>query len=173
MGLTKAQVRQKTAVIDGLNDQDIVTAQCQSNGTWPLENSPNYPEGFARDRNDQPYRWTNFFVMEGEDYDRLDEDFEEGEEIPMDLLYEEYNLGASHLERDLDHRVPRGLMAEVTVQKDVDPESGEIQLNVIDYETVAIKNGDRFADEKPTDNNASQRGTPITQQQEDGVEATV
>lgn len=130
------------AVLDNLeNGQMVSNVECQTNGTYPRENH-------QTDENGTAYRWHNFMLVEGNDFDELKEEFGMDTRIDWNTLYD-YGVTASQFERDLDREVPRGATATVTVQKQDD------MLNVLTHR-LHIETGDnvdRFSD------NDSTRGT--------------
>lgn len=130
------------AVLDNLdNNQMVDGVECQTNGTYPRE-------GHQTDRNGIAYRWHNFMLVEGDDFDALKDEFGMEKQIDWQTLYD-YGVTASQFERDLDKEVPRGATATVTIQK------RDGQLNVLTHRLhiETADNVDRFSD------NDSTRGT--------------
>lgn len=127
------------AVLDGMVDGDMADGiEARANGTYPRE-------GHSTDRNGVAYRWHNFMLVEGEDFDALKEEFGMEDRIDWQVLYDS-GVTASQFERDLDKEVPRGATATITVQKQ------DGQLNVLTHR-LHIQTADavdRFSDNDTT-----------------------
>lgn len=158
-------LRQYAAVVD-LQPGEVGTATARCAGTFPQPGGAGDEtgEGAALDRNGQPYRWHNFMVLDYETYQQLAEEYGEDQDIPWETLYD-HGFGASEFTRvlDIDRGLPRGLPADIVVQKQINQETGEVQLNVISHEMQEVKhNADVFAEEKQNGSSAS--STPIDEQ---------
>jgi hypothetical protein len=93
-----------------IQDGEQVTMMTYSNGTFPLNGEPRY------DRNNEAYKWHNFFITDAETYDELADTFGENEPINWQTLYE-YGVTSSQLERDLDREIPLFAKVEARIQR--------------------------------------------------------
>lgn len=148
--ISLSELQSHMEVVDMEEGQMAAGITAKTNGTYPRD-------GHSLDRNGDSYRWHNFLLCSGETYDELADEFGEEEPIDWDTLYEA-GITSSQLEYDLSREVPRGVYAELTVQK----VGGELNVETHELLIDDAKSVARFDDEKPSNNTAINAGATST-----------